>query len=461
MAIQRINWLKIVQFHKEIIQSAQKEVFQLTIETASKRWTSLDYFEPNDTAGPWTIDLPSVRQTGFFESFKGRNTPTCFIGVPGYLGSKQNQGQWENFWTPLIYREVSVEQNGDEVLIKPIAAHWHICPGVLEWMTSKEVSVETSPSKIVEEILEEAQNKSATEALSDRLLEAFLARVPALSDKLRLDWRFNKIPDNKKPSPWFLFQSTQRVEIYDQNLMRDYEILEAALKKKPEEIGGLSILESTTKFKEVEFVEPIQVLPLNPQQQKAVATVLANNPLTVISGPPGCGKSQVVTSLLMNCWGQGISALFASNNHKAVDVVRERIKRFEGEYQVAVRTGSNEKNNIREVLDFASTRGAMERQGSGGKTKSLGLNSRVALTQRKELIKQQLESEAPQRIAELIQTALQSYADHLRRSEATRLKDEALKLELRALVGADRNITDINAGIFVTKKWLALLPSFQ
>ena len=461
MAIQRINWLKIVQFHKEIIQSAQKEVFQLPIETVSKRWTSLDYFEPEDTAGPWSIDLPSVRQNGFFESFKGRNTPTCFIGGPGYLGSKQNQGQWENFWTPLIYREVSVEQNGDGVLIKPIAAHWHICPGVLEWMTSKEVSVETSPSKIVEDILEEAQNTSPTQELSDRLLEAFLARVPALSDKLRLDWRFDKIQDNKKPSPWFLFQSTQRVEIYDQNLMRDYEILEAALKKNPEEIGGLSILESTTKFKEVEFVEPIQVLPLNPQQQKAVATVLADNPLTVISGPPGCGKSQVVTSLLMNCWGQGISALFASNNHKAVDVVRERIKRFEGEYQVAVRTGSNEKNNIREVLDFASTRGAMERQSTGGKAKSEGLNSRAALTQRKKLIVQQLESEAPQRIAELIQTALQSYADHLRRSEATRQKGEALKLELRALVGADRNITDINAGVFVTKKWLALLPSFQ
>ena len=461
MAIKRIDWLKIVQFHKEIIQSAQKEVFQLPIDVVSKRWTSLDNFEPVDTAGPWTVDFKSCRQNGFFELLKGTNARTCFIGVPGCLGSKQNQGQWESFWTPLIYREVSVVQDGEKVHIEPIASYWHICPGVLEWITSKEISVETSPSKMVAEILEEAQNTSASEALSDRLLEAFLARVPALSDKIRLDWRFDKIPENKKPTPWFLFQSTQRVEIYDQNLMRDYEILEDALKKSPEQIGGLGILEGVTNFNGVEFLEPMQFLPLNPQQQKAVATVLASNPLTVISGPPGCGKSQVVTSLLMNCWGRGISALFASNNHKAVDVVRERIRVFEDEYQVVVRTGNNGKNNIKEVLDFASTRGAMERQGSGGKVNSERFNSRVTFAERKELIVQHLASEGPQRIAELIKTAIQSYSDHVSRSESIRQKGEVIKLELRRLVGAERSVTDINAGVSVAKKWLALLPTLQ
>ena len=71
MAIQRVNWLKIVQFHKDIIQSAHKEAFQLPIEAISKRWTSLDNFQPDDTAGPWTIDLQNVHQTGktiFIES---------------------------------------------------------------------------------------------------------------------------------------------------------------------------------------------------------------------------------------------------------------------------------------------------------------------------------------------------------------------------------------------------------
>ena len=461
MAIQRVNWLKIVQFHKDIIQSAHKEAFQLPIEAISKRWTSLDNFQPGDTAGPWTIDLQNVRQHGFFESLKGMNSPTCFIGGPGYLGSTKKRGPWENFWTPLLFKEVSVEQQSEELLIKPIAAYWHICPGVLEWMTSKEVSVETSPSKIVEEILEEAQNSTTDKALSDRLLVAFLARVPALKEKLQLDRRFKELPSANQPTPWFLFQSTHGVETFDINLMRDYEILEAALKMNPEEIGGLAILEGATQFKQGDLVTPIEVLPLNPQQQKAVATVLANNPLTVISGPPGCGKSQVVTSLLMNCWGQGISSLFASTNNEAVDVVRERIKKFEGEYPVAVRAGNYEKNNIKEVLNFAIARGATERQGAVGKSKSEGVNSRVALAQRKERIVQQLESEVPQRIAELIQTALQSYADHLLRSEAIRQKGEALKLELRTLVGADRSITDINDGVFVTKKWLALLFTFQ
>ena len=43
MAIQRINWLKIVQFHKEIIYYAQEEVLQLLIDRVSKQLTSMKY----------------------------------------------------------------------------------------------------------------------------------------------------------------------------------------------------------------------------------------------------------------------------------------------------------------------------------------------------------------------------------------------------------------------------------
>ena len=47
-------------------------------------------------------------------------------------------------------------------------------------------------------------------------------------------------------------------------------------------------------------------------------------PLTVVTGPPGTGKSQVVISLLANMAWQGGSVLFASKNNHAVDVVESR-----------------------------------------------------------------------------------------------------------------------------------------
>ena len=50
-----------------------------------------------------------------------------------------------------------------------------------------------------------------------------------------------------------------------------------------------------------------------------------SEPLTVITGPPGTGKSQVVTAVLVNAAWRGLRVLFASKNNKAVDLVIERV----------------------------------------------------------------------------------------------------------------------------------------
>ena len=68
----------------------------------------------------------------------------------------------------------------------------------------------------------------------------------------------------------------------------------------------------------------LEVLPLNTEQRQAVVQGLAA-PLTVVTGPPGTGKSQVVTSLLANLAWQGGSVLFSSKNNHAVDVVESRV----------------------------------------------------------------------------------------------------------------------------------------
>ncbi len=68
----------------------------------------------------------------------------------------------------------------------------------------------------------------------------------------------------------------------------------------------------------------IELLPLNTEQRQAVVQGL-HAPLTVVTGPPGTGKSQVVISLLANMAWQGGSVLFASKNNHAVDVVESRV----------------------------------------------------------------------------------------------------------------------------------------
>jgi len=68
----------------------------------------------------------------------------------------------------------------------------------------------------------------------------------------------------------------------------------------------------------------LEPAPLNAEQRTAVRQALTE-PLTVITGPPGTGKSQVVTSILVNAAWRGMRVLFASKNNKAVDVVLERM----------------------------------------------------------------------------------------------------------------------------------------
>jgi very-short-patch-repair endonuclease len=82
------------------------------------------------------------------------------------------------------------------------------------------------------------------------------------------------------------------------------------------------------------LLEPI---PLNEEQRMAIQSAFTQN-LTVITGPPGTGKSQVVSGLLINAAQRGLRVLFASKNNKAVDVVEQRVNAL-GSRPVLLRLG--------------------------------------------------------------------------------------------------------------------------
>lgn len=87
---------------------------------------------------------------------------------------------------------------------------------------------------------------------------------------------------------------------------------------------------------------------MNSEQRQAVLQGLSN-PLTVITGPPGTGKSQVVTSLLVNAGWLGKTVLFASKNNKAVDVVETRVNAL-GPRPMLLRLGSSQQRNFQQEL---------------------------------------------------------------------------------------------------------------
>lgn len=88
---------------------------------------------------------------------------------------------------------------------------------------------------------------------------------------------------------------------------------------------------------------------LNADQITAVKEAF-NYPISVVTGPPGSGKSEVVASLVVNAVLNGMSVLFASRNNKAVEVVQERLKELAGP-EGLLRVGGSHDKYVLERLD--------------------------------------------------------------------------------------------------------------
>ena len=78
-------------------------------------------------------------------------------------------------------------------------------------------------------------------------------------------------------------------------------------------------------------------LPLDDAQLAVVRAALGEQ-LTVVTGPPGTGKSQIVVAILANAMMRGERVLFASYNHKAVQVVERKLNSIAG-FRALLRCG--------------------------------------------------------------------------------------------------------------------------
>jgi very-short-patch-repair endonuclease len=89
-----------------------------------------------------------------------------------------------------------------------------------------------------------------------------------------------------------------------------------------------------------EDVPLLEVLPTNSEQEQAIRHAF-HDKLTIVTGPPGTGKSQVVTNLLINAAWKKESTLFTSKNNKAVDVVETRVNSI-GRQPIMLRIGGTQ-----------------------------------------------------------------------------------------------------------------------
>ena len=107
-----------------------------------------------------------------------------------------------------------------------------------------------------------------------------------------------------------------------------------------------NLLDGSVEQKPIDEERPLlEMLPLNHEQREVVRKALTQ-PLTVVTGPPGTGKSQVVSAILANAAWHGMNVLFASKNNKAVDVVENRLNGL-AERPIVLRLGGATESQAR------------------------------------------------------------------------------------------------------------------
>ena len=133
------------------------------------------------------------------------------------------------------------------------------------------------------------------------------------------------------------YQATLREELRQLQTRKDWNTTAAA---------HLISNKSTSNLKDRAPSGPLAAPLVCNQSQEETLELLRKKPLTVVTGPPGTGKTQLVVNAVTNAWLDNESVLVTSTNNAAVDVAVDRAERdvFKG---LLLRTGNRE---IREQI---------------------------------------------------------------------------------------------------------------
>lgn len=458
-----IPWLQVVRFHKEIVLRAEQSFFSLDGRNdQSERWTSLSGFAPRTLSGPWKANIREFTSKRFRLAFEQRQIESVFLGGPCYVAwERSRNGQMEPYWRALLYKEVELHKEGENFEIIPKQGTWSVNPLFQVLLNRLELTVPTSLDHFVVRIMESATQLGVEKhTLSELIWKVLENELPEVVQDLRRAQRRVTFPT--QPSPWVLFAPSTTYSPLVQNLIADYERLEKRIEKDKSDIGGLRILEEFHHENGNSQVELLPIVPLNESQSRAVKAALEGYPLTVISGPPGTGKSQVVVALLLNAWARGQTVLLASNNNKAVDVVRERLERFESDFPISVRAGSRQNQRIQETLRQVLNKAGTVRRSRNSLEESARIRQRrQKLIDEVGILKKQVRTEIPRQIDEAFEAALNSYGECRRILDRFEHQEDQFRRELLEIGIVDRAAEAIEQDLLATKWWLGKAAEYQ
>ena len=269
---------------------------------------------------------------------------------------ESGDGEFADFKvTPVFIMEVTVRQEPEKVLFVANESWPRLNPQIVLQSPWKD-------RRYVQEQLDGDRDRYSSHAQRVALLPAVLPQFEAREelDPVRVG-RAGALSLLKRDQEGFYNRPVlMRAETskYTRGLMAELELLGQVSEEEFAKTALAALIRSAEENGAEEAPgEPIRVFAsgsgehlLNADQEHAVREAFKRR-LSVVTGPPGTGKSQVVTALISSAVLHGRSVLFASRNHKALEVVQERMLRICPSKHGLVRVGGEYDLELRQILD--------------------------------------------------------------------------------------------------------------
>jgi len=278
-----------------------------------------------------------------------RQTSTLYYGWPTYLKPAVAKNGNPYLWLePLFLLKVEFEDDNQSFQLSLIKEWPKINDGILKRF-----------AKTFEERIQiiDSIGLSDAEFLPDGGLIDYYKKFQKLyidlpNTPLHIDDVSNIKTEGFYNIPIIIVASTPR---YSRQLLKELRLLKDSNNLNKTKGTSLDSLLFGNSKSVIKSFQASQITPLNRSQRKAISRSFTNS-ISVITGPPGTGKSQVVLNILVNSFENNLSVLFTSKNNKAVDVVCERILK-DIKFPINLRLGSKTENRdyTTEFLDLLDT----------------------------------------------------------------------------------------------------------
>jgi len=339
------DWHHLLDFYRECIIHENRQDF--VIETSRNQFLFFDA-QPDQLEaflnGQSYLSFHEEKNRNIYKfvtSIQKKNNQQLYVGYPIFVADSSRLA-------PVLIAPITTREDNNQVILE--AEEYEVSYAALASLGLRDEEILSVITSISESLAQKAQLsiQSMVEMviqMTGELLGEDLNRLISNTRSLT--------PNTFEYRPCLFWASPGS---FTASLIKELDALGTYWSSAPDSLKSLLTVVPEHAYPEAAIESKdrnIFVAPVYDRQRQAITASLSE-PVTVVTGPPGTGKSQFILNLIVQSVLRGERVLFASRNNKAVDVVMDRLQGEEIKFPGAIRTGN--KDQRRRATDQISAR---------------------------------------------------------------------------------------------------------